>query len=419
MSILLKNCTIVTQNKNRDIIHGDIFIEDYKISDINNEINEVADEIMDMGGSIVTPVFINSHLHLGETIFRSFVDGLNLREYINFTEKINRRIKHEEIRKDVVNVTLLESLKNGVSTICTARSWEEAKKFNFKGIFGYPLMKSDKLKKYYDFEIEFDKIYNKFNDPSFKVGFWIHSLNFVDSGILETVSQKIRENKNIPVMIHVDETKETRKSNIKEWGTSEIETLEKYNLLNKNTILVHCIYSSEEDLDIVKRNKANVCLCPVSNLKLKNDVPKIERLLEREINASLATDGLATNNSLNLLETAKFSGLLWSKNDLSHQSLFDMITTNPAKSTGMGKIGGSIEIGKDADLLIFDHKISNLYPNGDIISNLIYSYTSKPSHVMVDGRFLVKDYKIVNFDEKQLVNNFKSVCDMVWNTKKV
>lgn len=413
MSTLYKNCIIATQNEEREVIKGNILVEDGKIIDIG-EVSE-GEDIINMKNAIVIPALINTHTHLGETMFRGFADGLNTEQYIEFTEIANKRIYEKNSYRNISALSIIESIKNGIGTFFTARNWENAKKFRVKGVFGYPLMKSEKLKNFYEsFDKEFYRLCRYHSSRNIKVGIWLHSLTTIEKDILNKVSREAVKNELFST-IHISESRKELSRLMKEWNNkSVVDILDEYNLLNERMVLVHCLYLDERELDIIADKKANVSLCPVSNLKLSGHYPNFKNFLERGINITLGTDGLATNDSANLLETAKITGLL-SKKKISSQQLLDMITINAAKALGVVNRQGSIEIGKDADFAIYDSSISNFHPLNNIISNLIYSYTGRVKHLVIEGEFLVRNYKISNIDESFFLNKFKKDCDKYEN----
>jgi 5-methylthioadenosine/S-adenosylhomocysteine deaminase len=415
MSILLKNCYIVTQNKKRKNIFGDILIENGKIKKIGELDKSDADKVIDVNGSIVLPAFINTHMHLGETIFKGFCKKMNLKEYIKFTENINKKIKNKKfVRHATVKFSLLELIKNGVSTFCAARSWRQVKNSGLRAFLGYPFMKSKKLRNYCYSLNSFDKLYEKYSEKMIKFGIWIHSLSYVDSKILDFISEKFRERKDIFLTIHVGEMSSERKEIYLRYKRLPIEVLDDYKLLDNRTILVHCNYLCEDELNIIAKRKAHVSFCPISNILFKNSPPNIMKFIKRKINFSLATDGLLTSNSANLLKVARVASLLWRK-ILSPQKLIDSITVNAAKALNLFDTVGTIEKNKSADLIVFSNSL--LKPNNmeNIFLNLIY-FSPRPSHLIVEGKFIMENGKCSTLDENKIIKDFKRAREIVWGT---
>lgn len=149
------------------------------------------------------------------------------------------------------------------------------------------------------------------------------------------------------------------------YGLTPIELLNKYNLLNENTLLVHCNYLEENDVKLIKDNKASIAVCHNSNLKLKNRPCDVIKLLDNEINVMVATDGPATNDSLSLLDSLRTTALL---TGLDSYKLLDMITINPSKYMKINS--GSIIEGNKADILFYNVNSLNFTYNKSIIEIL-------------------------------------------------
>lgn len=397
---------IITQNKYRGLLEGDIIIDKTKIQSIKKS----SCKKINTKNQIILPAFINTHTHLGEIIFRGHIKkNISLEGYLDYTERINNILKKNKIkhRKTCILYSLLEYTKWGVSCISTARSWNELKKTSFKCTLGYPLMNSNKLRNYTSkFKLDFEKTYTKYNSNKLTVGIWIHSLNTINKQILEEVTKKIKKNPDIPITIHVDETKLQREKILSDWGDSTIKILHNYGLLNKRINLVHCVWIDKSDIKLISENGANISISPITNLRLKSGLPRLYDFLQHGINVSVATDGLALNDSGSLLYSLKITNQIWKK--LKPQTLLDMITINAAKALGLDNKIGSIEAGKQADLIVFD-KINLKSENSENIIKSLIRKDLKPRDLLIDGLYEIKDYKFKNLNEKQIFKNFKNM----------
>ena len=378
--MILDSYIIITQNNRRDIFFGSLVIKNGRIS----KIIEKDLDIRKIRG-VISPGFINIHAHLGELFFRGNWPKINLPRYIKETEKINSAIKDKEsFRAIIARVTLSEMISNGTTTVVGGRTSDAQKFFGINGISFVPFMKTDKLQKFYQLsEKEIKKATRE------QPGIFIHSLKYIDPEKLQSLAKVIKEKK-LFLAIHTSEDPIEYQDFKEEHGMTEVQLLDSIGLINDKTILIHCNNCSPEDMKIIEKKKANIVTCPISNQRLSGKLLSIDNLLKNN-NISISTDGPATNDSLDLLPEVKFSFL--NNNKLSSQDLFDTVTRNPAKAIGKFNEVGSIEVGKFADLVIFDYN-SRLFPIKNLVNNLVLTAPTIRS-VVSKGKYIFKDHDFV------------------------
>jgi 5-methylthioadenosine/S-adenosylhomocysteine deaminase len=409
MNFLLKDGIIFTHNKKREILEADVLIEDGKIKGIGQYDRSEADVVLELNKKIVLPGFINTHFHLGETIYQNIVRAKSIEEYIQRTEEIWGKARNKKfILNATVDYSLLKLIRSGTSLFVASRNWMNVRRAKIRAFLGYPIMSSKKLRNYLKrFKNGFDDVFENFNSDKIKVGIWLHSLYFSNKEILKMVSEKFYEYKNIFLTVHINETEKERKIVKKNYGKYPIELLESYGLLSNRTLLVHCTYTTENEVQLIKKNHANVSLCPMENVLMGNKAPPIKKFLEEKVNISLASDGLVTGKTCNLLQIAKFSKNLW--NFLSWQKLLDLITIDAARCIGIERDLGSLEKGKNADMVIFDNIPG--FSKKSLAQKLILS-SPYPSDLIVNGEFLMRDKKTF-LDEKIIVSRFKKAREIL------
>lgn len=405
-SYLLKNGLLLTQNQDRKVYRGDILVADKRIIAVAPDLGDHHVTI-DCSEKLICPAFINPHAHLGETIFRGRADGLNLEEYLDFTEQAWRHYSgnKDTIRKITAHLTLIEAATNGIGTLCFGRGWEAVSDVPLKMFMGYPLMLSPKLSDYaHQWTIQYEEVLRQLaSNRNIKLGIFIHSLLMVNPEILKAVSELCKKSEVNFITLHVAETKTQIEKTQSVWGDSEINVLKKYGLLTPKTILVHCNWLSETEMDLIADAQAKVVICPTANLKLHSGLPNFTEMLRKGIRMSLATDGLATNNSSSLLEAAKIAGLLW---QVAPQDLLDMITIKAAECLGIDYQTGTIDVGKCADLVFFDLDDASLYPLETVLSNLIFASPQKPRALTIDGNLIVFNGESSWLNQKELLASF-------------
>lgn len=291
---------------------------------------------------LIMPGFVNVHSHLGELPFRGGFFGKTLEQYLIDTEVENQFRNFESMRTEISELTLGEMISKGVTAISGARVGEAAEFWNIKSLSLYPLMNSNKL-------AHFLKQGPKGWNLEGYDGFFCHSLLTVNKETLEHLSSTLKGNPGLYLQIHVAETESGSMCVQKKYGMSEVELLDSLGLLGEKTILVHCTYCTEADMKLISSKKATVVICPVSNYRLGGKILDITNFIN-EINFCISTDGPGTNDSLDILAELKYMALL---SGIEPKDLLPMVTINAAKALGYEQEIGSLEVGKQADLIIF------------------------------------------------------------------
>lgn len=409
VDLLIVNGLVVTQNQTREVKRTNIGIKNEKITYLGNEIVSYK-KIIDAKEYVILPAFLNAHIHFGEYFLRGYKKSLSTEKYILLGEEFHKRFKkiNDEIRNSSINNVILESIQNGTLTVFGVRGWPNVQKFPVNAFLGYPMMNSNKLKDYeFDFEKKFMSLEKRHNIEYF-IG--LHSVKWIERNTLKEISNFLERNKEIKLSLHICETVEEVEYTKKKYGLTPIELLDKYNLLNENTLLVHCNYLEEKDVKLIKNNKVSIVACHSSNLKLKNKPCDVIKLLDNEINVIVATDGPATNDSLSLLDSLRTTALL---TGLDSYKLLDMITINPAKYMKINS--GSIIEGNKADILFYNMNSLNFTYNKSIIENLIYTSGNKPEIVMKDGKIIIENYMFKNKIEYDIIQEKNRIINLLEN----
>jgi 5-methylthioadenosine/S-adenosylhomocysteine deaminase len=206
----------------------------------------------------------------------------------------------------------------------------------------------------------------------------------------------------VPVHIHLHETKDEIERSLAEHGVRPLERLASLGLVGPNLIAVHAVHLSEPEIDLLARQGCSVVHCPSSNLKLASGFAPVHALLRRGVNVALGTDGAASNNRLDLFLEMRSAALLAKAvgNDAeampAHAALH-AATLAGARALGLEESIGSIEAGKSADLIAVDLSAPELAPCYDVVSHLVYAAgRENVSHVWVAGRPLLHEREMRN-----------------------
>jgi cytosine/adenosine deaminase-related metal-dependent hydrolase len=431
MGILLKGGHIVTQNKNDDSFIGDILIEADRIQKIAANIEDGNHQIIPLQNRVVIPGFIQSHVHLCQTIFRNLSDDLELMEWLEQHIWPFEMSHNPESLRASARLGLSEMLLNGTTSILDMGIsqnqeiiFEEIATSGIRGFSGMVMMDSgnQSYKQKTDDIIHQTKslISNWHNSQEGRLQYAL-APRFVPSCSDQLWKQvkQLSEEFDLIIHSHASENKEEWRIVKEKTGYSNVEFFIKNNLASSRLCLAHCIWVSEPEIQMIADYNINVLHCPSANLKLGSGFAPIPDFISRGINVSLGSDGAACNNNLDIFNEMRLAALIQKPlrgvKTTTAKMVFDMATRGGAKSLRLSDQIGSLEIGKKADLVVMDlNKVHNI-PADDIYSQIVYSgKASDILHVMVNGEWQVFDKELKPYQEEFVVQDaWKAIQDLL------
>lgn len=222
--------------------------------------------------------------------------------------------------------------------------------------------------------------------------------------LLEAMAE-VAEACDLPVYIHVLETRTQAAMGRVVYGKTLIERLRDLRLLGPRVTLGHAVWVTPRDIEILASTGAMTCHLPVSNLKLGSGIAPIPRLLRSGVPVALGTDGVMGNDTLNMFEAVKFASLLHKVREpepdrwLGAREALRMATLGGARSARLDGIG-AIAVGSRADLVILDLRRAAFSPRNDLLRQMVYAENgSAVDTVLVDGRMVVEGGRLLTIDE--------------------
>lgn len=410
MTILIKNAKILPMD-GADIFTSDLLIEGKYIKKIEKNISDEADQTIDASNMVLMPAFINSHSHVGMSLFRNYGEEVDLYTWLNdYIWPLEERLDNRQTYLASM-LSLIEMANNGIGTFADMYFFSEAtikacKEIGLRAQISRGLSVPDDD----DYRLKENiYLYKKYKDYDLiDIGLGPHAIYTSNLDYLKKISDLAYKYK-MPIHIHLSETKKENEDCIERFGMTPTEIFEKAGIFKHKTIAAHGIYLTDNDLDIIKENKVSVVHNPSSNLKLKSGFMNLSRLLDKGINVCLGTDSSASNNKLSILREMELAALvskLYSSRIVTAREILEMATINGAKALGLDDKIGSIKVGKEADLILIDLSNVNHTPTNNILSSLIYStYEKDIKCTIVNGNIVARDGKILNIDQATVSND--------------
>lgn len=422
-SILIKNGTILTMDDSDSIVRSDLLIHDGRINSIG-QTAESADVTIDATGCAVLPGFVQTHIHLCQTLFRGAADDLPLLDWLKKRVWPMEAAHSAESVRASARLGVAELIKGGTTcalTMETVNYTEEVFKVveesGFRAIVGKCMMdKGDDVPPALHEDTE-----NSINESVALLTAWhgradgrigyCFAPRFALSctpTLLARVAKLAREH-DVMVHTHASENKNECALVEDETGRRNVAYLDSLGLSGSHVMLAHCVHLDEEEFEILANTKTNVAHCPSSNLKLGSGIAEITRMIERGISVSLGADGAACNNRLDMLTEMRSMALLQKvlhgPEAVPANQALRMATYDGAKALGLEKEIGSLEIGKLADVIVVNLDGLHSTPHAkDLVSALVYSaQATDVQSVVINGEVVMKDRGLGTLDERAVV----------------
>ncbi len=230
-------------------------------------------------------------------------------------------------------------------------------------------------------------------------------------------AKAMADDKGLLLHIHLSETQKEVEDAKKAFGCSPVEYLYKLGVLGENTVAAHCVWLSDNDIEILAKTGVNVVHNPASNMKLSSGVCfRYADLKSAGINVGLGTDGCSSSNNLDMIEAMKLASLL-AKGTSGNPAImpideaFALATTNGAKIFNIN--AGKIEAGRIADLCLVDLNRPEMVPNHNFLSNLIYAANGSCINTLICNGNVVMENRIVK-DENVILQKASACADEIF-----
>jgi 5-methylthioadenosine/S-adenosylhomocysteine deaminase len=406
LSVIRDGAVAVNRGKIVAVGTYDGVIQDYESDTVIGGKNRVA-----------IPGLVNTHTHAAMVLFRGLADDLPLKEWLeNHIWPAESQWLGPEFVSDAIELACLEMLKAGITVYNDMYFFGEAagsatKRIGMRAVLGagildFPSVAAKTTDEYFERARVFIETWK--GDDLVTPCIAPHALYTCGPGTLKK-AQRLAEQFDMPIHLHLSETEWEVQEIISRYGKRPVEYLHDLGFLERRVIAAHCVWLEDREIELLAKSGAGVAHCVESNLKLASGIAPVEKMLRSGIKVTFGTDGAASNNDLNILSEMSTAAKLhktFSRDPtaLNSRTALLMATRWGAEVLGLGEVTGSIEQGKDADLVILNLEKPHLTPIYDIYSHMVYSVrASDVETVMVRGRLVVNDGKLLTGSESEII----------------
>jgi len=419
---LFEHALVLTSDPDRPVIEdGAVFIEGTVIAAVgtSSELRGCsADRVIDIGGDILMPGFVNTHTHLAGTITRGLVEDVTTGEYLERIWPIEALGITNGWFGAGERLAIAEHLMAGITT-ANDMFFDPASALGNAADMGFRLLAGPV---YLDFPgpdglnpsermLELDRLLDDYRDhPLVKVTVAPHGGYTVGPSHLQTIwSRAVGED--LLFHIHAAESKEESATILAEYGRRPVEHLGKVGVLGERTVLAHAIRLDDSDLDLVADTGTAIAHCPISNLKTVSGICRVDEMLRRGIRVGLGTDGGTASNDYDMFSVMRAAAVLGKHvtqrpDRFTAREIVSMATIGGAEVLGLADCIGSLEEGKQADMIVVDLSAPHNVPMFDPFTTLVYQAgRSDVSLTMVQGQILMHERRLTLHDIDEIVTD--------------
>jgi len=422
-STLIRNATIVTMNDRLDVLDGDVLVRDGLIAAVGAVSDARVDRVVDAAGGYLLPGFIQTHIHLCQTLFRGSADDMPLLDWLKRRVWPMEAAHTPSTLRASVNLAAGELLLSGTTSVLTMETvhdtdvvFETLAPIGLRAWVGKCMMdaapdapprlreaatrsidESLAIRKRWDGQAN-GRLHAVFA-PRFAVSCSRH--------LLEAVAAASEGEQSL-VHTHASESRdEVEVVRAISGGLSNLEYLADTGLATPRLCTAHCVWVDDREQGLLADHDVKVMHCPGSNLKLGSGLAPVVEMRARGICVSLGADGAACNNRLDMFDEIRLAATLQAVRKgpgaLTARDAIWMATREGARTLGRERELGSIEAGKRADLIVVDRGRLHVAPDRDVWSTLAYAARGTDVRItMVDGDVLVDQFELVRLDRAEV-----------------
>jgi len=414
-SILLKGGWVVTQNPQRDVIRGDVLVQDGRIATVG-AVKGGADEEIDCLGCAVLPGLINTHCHVANTLLRGRADDVPLEKMLEVAFAADAKFTRRDVQIGAL-LGCIEMLKAGTTSFVDLFYWEDevARAVREAGIRGFlawtvldPGVTTQRGSPVRNAEHFVEKHRGQ------RLVTPMVGLQGVYACSEETflAAKDVAEREDVRMHTHLSETRSEVYEHEQRTGKRPVEWLDAIGFLEPRLSAAHCVWVTINEIRTLARRGVSVAHCPVSNMKLASGgVAPIPELMDARVAVGLGTDSPISNNGLDMFSDMKVCALLhkssrWDASVMPAQKVLDLATIDAARVLGVDRDLGSVEAGKRADLAVVDLNAAHATPfyAATLCSSLVYACRGSDIRAtIVDGVIRVGDGCILGVNEAEVV----------------
>ncbi len=421
-SILIRNGLLITMNADRQVLDGSVYIEDGRILEVPSSRTK-ADAVIDATDCLVVPGFVQTHVHLCQTLFRGMADDMDVIDWLRLRIWPLEQAHDERSIYDSARLGIAEMIRGGTTcalTMETVHHTEEAFRAvietGFRAISGKAMMDrwepgtemvGEETKASLEASLALLGEFHGEGDGRLQVAFCPRGSRNCTEGLWADIVALAAEHDTL-IHTHAAEN-EAQTERLAIDSATDIEYLHGLGATGPRLVAAHCIWVTEAEIAILAESGTRVAHCPSCNTKLASGLAPVPEFLERGIVVGLGADGAPCNNNLDMFQEMRLASLVHKPRSgprsMPAMSVLEMATLGGARALGLEDELGSLEPGKRADVIVIRRDGLHAQPQAgvDPIAQIVYEHrASDVDSVIIDGRVLVRGGEFTELDPMEI-----------------
>lgn len=421
-TLLIRNGTLLTLNPAREVLQGNILIEDGVIAEIPSA-RQRADQVIDASQMLVLPGFVQVHVHLNQTLFRGQADDMDVVDWLRLRIWPLERAHNYASVYASARLSIAEMIRGGTTTAFTMETlnhteaaFDAADQMGFRAVIGNAMMDrwevgtemigedtETALRK----SLALFERYHNAAEGRLGYAFCPRGTRNATDELWQQVARLAAE-RNVRVHTHAAENK-AQTERLSQFGGREIFYLDRMGAVRPNLVLAHCVWVTPEEQMILARAGAHVAHCPSANLKLASGIAPVPEMMAAGINVAVGGDGAPCNNNLDVFTEMRLAALLHKPRQgpksMPAQTVVEMATLGGARAMGLEQQIGSLEVGKKADVTLIRRQELHAWPQVgvDPYAEIVYAHRAADvDTVLIDGRVVLEGGQLTRCDAAQI-----------------
>ncbi|PWB53935.1 MAG: N-ethylammeline chlorohydrolase [Anaerolineales bacterium] len=434
--ILIKGGYLITMDDEDHRLFADILIDGNSISQIGPHIDAPTEKVIDASGKLVLPGFVQSHIHLCQSLFRGQADDQSLIQWLVTITTLESHHTPETLYASA-RLGLAEMIKSGATGVIDMgtlhhqdsvfRAIEES---GIRAQAGKAMMDLTEnlppaLQETTETSIKesMDLLHRWHGKANGRIcyGFAPRWQLWNTDGLLKEIKQEA-DRHGAGIHGHAGEIRDEVPQMLRERGRRNLKYLEHIGVVGPNVQMAHCIWLDDAEMRVLEETGTHVLHCPCCNMKLGSGIAMVPEMLARGINVALGSDGTPSNNNFDMFIEMRLASLI-NKYRLGAQAMpartvLRMATRNGAKALDQGGVSfGSLDAGKKADIIILDNGGLHaaplpMYDRDDPVKRIVSAYQSgSVRSSIIDGNLVMENGKLLTMDEDEIL----AEASTAWN----
>ena len=378
-------------------------------------------EIIECSGRTALPGFINMHTHAGMAMMRGIGEDISFHAWLDRIWEAEKNLTDEYVYH-ATKVACLEMVKTGTTTFndqywYMPMAYKAATELGIRPVLSYVVLDRNDPEESERQKIQCLDVYEQAKRWGSEAVFMIsiHAIYSVREEMIIWATEFARSH-GLKIHVHVSETRKEVQDCMDRFGMSPVEYLDKLGVLGPDVIAAHTLWLSDKDVEILGKRGVTCVHNVNSNLKLASGYKfRYNELRDAGANICLGTDGCASSNNLDMLETMKTAAMIqkaWREDPsaMPLDELMSMVGSNAAAALGIES--GKIEEGALADIILVNRDSYHFLSPGSFEANLVYAaHSDCIESVICAGRFVMKDRIVPG--EKEILSEARKFLNRI------